>query len=290
MQKAMSVLIFIKDLVVATFSQMASLFGGIVLFGLLINFVSQLTFKSLEKSFGRRGVYFVAWLGTPIHELGHALFCLIFTHKITEIQFFKPDPVTGTLGYVNHQWNRSNPWQVLGNFFIGIGPVILGCVALFAAFYFLIPDSSNAWDCISIMVNEGEQDYSIGTLLTIIGSSALAMVKLVFTISNLISWKFWLFGYISICIASNIRLSLSDIKGALSGLGCVILPFLAINFLGLISGFGGEKFIPLMASSLGVVYSILILALVMALLGFVLTYFISATYVKIKRGDILNPL
>jgi len=290
MQKTMPVLIFIKDLVVATFSQMASLFGGIVLFGLLINFISQLTFKSLERSFGRKGVYFVAWLGTPIHELGHAVFCLIFTHKITEIQFFRPDPVTGTLGYVYHQWNRSNPWQVLGNFFIGIGPVILGCVALFATFYFLIPNSSHAWDSILIRINEGDQHYSIGTYLAIIGSSALTMVKLVFTISNLISWRFWVFGYISICIASNIRLSLSDIKGALSGLGCVILPFLVINFVGLVSGFGGEKFMPLMASSLGAIYSLLILALVMVLLGFVLTYFVSATYVKIKRGYLLNPL
>ena len=286
----MTVLIFIKDLVVATFSQLASLFGGIVLFGLMINFISQLTFKSLERSFGSKGVYFVAWLGTPIHELGHAIFCLIFTHKITDIQFFKPDPLTGKLGYVHHRWNPSNPWQVLGNFFIGIGPVILGCVALFTAFYFLILDSSHAWDSMLIKVTEGEQDYSIGTFLTIIVSSALTTVKLVFAISNVISWRFWVFAYISLCIASNIRLSLSDIKGASSGLGCVILPFIIMNFVGLVSSLSGEKFIPLMASSLGVVYSILILALVMALLGFVLTYFISATYVKMKRGNILNPL
>ena len=290
MQKTMLVLIFIKELVVATFIQMASLFGGVVIFGVLINFISQLTSKSLERSFGRKGVYFVAWLGTPVHELGHAIFCLAFAHKITDIQFFRPDPLTGTLGYVHHKWNCSNPWQVLGNFFIGIGPLILGCVALFATFYFLIPDSSHAWDSILVRVNEGEQDYSIGTFMTIIGSSALAMVKLVFTVSSLTSWRFYVFGYISICIASNISLSLSDIKGALSGLGYVILPFLAINFVGLVSSFGGERFMPLMASSLGAIYSLLILALVMVLLMFVLTYFLSAIYVKITRGYLLNPL
>ena len=74
----------------------------------------------------------MAWLGTPIHELGHALFCVIFRHRITKIEFFKPDPVSGTLGYVEHKWNRHNLWQVLGNFFIGVGPVILGCAVLFA--------------------------------------------------------------------------------------------------------------------------------------------------------------
>ena len=121
----MDALIFIKDLLLATLGQMATLFLGFFIFGLLIHFVSQLMFKSLVIAFGRFGAYFVAWLGTPVHELGHALFCLIFFHRIETIKFFEPDPVTGTLGYVTHTWSRKNPWQVLGNFFIGVGPVLL---------------------------------------------------------------------------------------------------------------------------------------------------------------------
>jgi len=285
----MSILGFIRDLIIATFSQMVSLFGGIVLFGLLIHFISRLSFETLVRAFGRKGTYLVAWLGTPIHELGHAIFCLIFAHKITDIAFFKPDPLTGTLGYVYHKWNRSNPWQLLGNFFIGIGPIILGCVALLATFYFLIPKSSQAWDSILILVNEVDQDNSIGSYLAILGGSAFLMLKVVFTLSNLTDWKFWVFFYVSICIASNIRLSPSDLKGALSGLGCVILPFLVINLLGLLSGLGSDKFFPLTASSLGVVFGLFVLALVMALLGFVLTYVVCATYIKVRRGYLLKP-
>ena len=285
----MSVLGFIKDLIIATFSQMASLFAGLFLFGLLIHFISQLTFKSLEKSFGSKGTYFVAWLGTPIHELGHAIFCVIFMHKIVEIEFFKPDPLTGTLGYVYHKWNRSNPWQVLGNFFIGIGPVILGSIALFATFYFLVPNSHQVWDYILVKASEVDKSYSIGSYLTILKGSAFVMARLIFTISNLSSWRFWVFCYLSICVASNIRLSLSDIKGTLSGFGCVILLFLLVNLFGLIAGLGGERFFPITASSLGIVYSLFMLALIMVLLGFVLTYFISAAYIKVRRGYILNP-
>ena len=285
----MPVLVFIKELVVATFSQMASLFAGVFFFGLLIHFISQLTFKSLERSFGRTGTYLVAWLGTPIHELGHALFCVIFMHKIVEIEFFKPDPLTGTLGYVYHKWNRSNPWQVLGNFFIGIGPVILGCVVLFVTFYFLIPNSYQVWDYIIARVKEIDSSYSVGSYFEILGGSSFAMTKLIFTISNLTSWSFWIFCYLSICVASNIRLSLSDVKGALSGFGCIVLPFLLINFLALIIDLSSVKFFPFIASSLGVVYSIFVLALTMVLLGFIVTYLVSATYVKIKRGYLLNP-
>jgi len=285
----MTVLLFIKDLVLATLGQMASLFAGIFIFGLLIHFISQLTFKSLEKSFGSKGVYFVAWLGTPIHELGHALFCLIFFNKIDDIKFFKPDPVTGTLGYVYHKWNPKNPWHVLGNFFIGVGPVILGCAVLFAIFYFLIPDSSRVWNSINVGVSEIDSSSPVASYLTAFQGSALAIVRLIFTISNLSSWQFWVFLYLSICVASNIRLSWVDIKGSLSGLGCIVLPFFLINLTCLLTGYSNEEFFPYTASLLGAVYSLLILALIVALIGFVLIYLLSAVYFRLRYKSILNP-
>jgi hypothetical protein len=285
----MTALVFIKDLLVATFSQMASLFAGVFIFGLLIHFISQLTFNSLEKSFGRRGVYFVAWLGTPIHELGHAIFCVIFLHKITGIGFFKPDPLTGRLGYVSHTWNRASPWQVLGNFFIGIGPVILGCAALFALFYLLVPDSHRAWDSITAMVKEVDSGTSVGSYFRVLGDSSLALAGLIFTAPNLASWQFWLFLYLAICIASNTRLSPADMKGALAGLGCIVLPFLLLNLIGLLVGSGSEEFFPFTASSLGVVYSIFILALIMVVMGFVLVYVIAAVNYRLQYRSFLNP-
>jgi len=285
----MTALVFIKDLVVATLSQMASLFAGVFIFGLLIHFISQLTFKSLERSFGSKGVYFVAWLGTPIHELGHALFCIIFLHRIVEIKFFKPDPLTGTLGYVSHTWSKTNPWAVLGNFFIGIGPVILGCAVLFTTFYFLIPNSSQVWDSIIFEVSEIGEGQSMGSYWAVFQSSSLALVKIIFKFSNLAGWQFWVFIYLSICVASNIRLSLSDIKGSLSGLGCIVLIFLLINFLGLITGFGSEKFFPFTASSLGVVYSLFILALIVVLMGFIVIYSVSAAFFRLRYQATLNP-
>jgi hypothetical protein len=285
----MPVLLFIEDLVLATLGQMASLFAGIFIFGLLIHFISQFTFKSLEKSFGSKGVYFVAWLGTPIHEMGHALFCLIFFHKIDDIKFFKPDPVTGTLGYVSHRWNRANPWQVLGNFFIGIGPVILGCAVLFGLFYFLIPDSSRVWDSINVSIGDIDTSLSIGNYLSVFQGSVLAIIRLIFTFANLSGWQFWVFLYLSICVASNIRLSLADIKGSLSGLGCIVLPFLLLNLICLLTGYSSENFFPYTASTLGVIYSLLILALIMVLVGFILIYLLSAAYFRLRYKSILNP-
>src|SRR4030067_2216374 len=175
----MSFLIFIKDLLLATLAQMASLFLGIFIFGLLIQFISQLSFKSLGNAFGPGGTYLVAWLGTPGHELGHALFCLIFGHKIEEIRFFKPDKDTGTLGFVYHTWNPKNPWHVLGNFFIGIGPVVLGCAVLFALFYFLIPGSSRVWDSVIASVNSLGAGAAIGDYFAVFRESITLIINII---------------------------------------------------------------------------------------------------------------
>ncbi len=285
----MTVLIFIKDLLLATLGQMASLFAGLFIFGLLIQFISQLTFKSLVKAFGSGGVYLVAWLGTPLHELGHALFCVIFGHSIQEIKFFQPDPVTGTLGYVSHKWNPRNPWHVLGNFFIGVGPMILGSAVLFALFYFLIPDSPRVWDSVIISVGGIDKGTAVGNYFSVFWDSTLAIVRLIFTPDNLSAWQFWLFLYLSICVASNIRLSWADAKGSLSGLGCIVLPFLLMNLVFLLIGNNGNEFFPFTASWLGAVYGVLILALIMVLIGFVLIYLLSAIYYRLRFNAFLNP-
>jgi hypothetical protein len=276
-------------LLIATFTQMAVLFGGVFLFGMVINVFSQMTFRSIEKSFWSKGTYVVAWLGTPIHELGHALFCILFGHTIEDMQLFKPDPISGTLGYVYHKWNRANPYHVLGNLFIGIGPVLLGCSVLFALFYFLIPDSSLVWNSILARITEVDTSYSVIDYLRVIGSSAFTMIGVIFNPANFGGWRLWVFVYLSICVASNIRLSLADIKGSISGLAYLILIFLLINLLGIVHIIGQDRLFQAAASFLGIAYSLLIVALVMSILGFLLVYLITSIYTKITRGYFLNP-
>jgi len=72
-------------------------------------------------------------------------------------------------------------------------------------------------------------------------------------------------------------------------LGCIVLIFLLINFLGLITGFGSEKFFPFTASSLGVVYSLFILALIVVLMGFIVIYSVSAAFFRLRYQATLNP-
>lgn len=286
----MTILIFIKDFLIATLGQLVSLFLGIFIFGLLIQCISQMSFKSLANAFGVGGTYIVAWLGTPIHELGHAFFCLIFGHKISDIRFFKPDQNTGTLGYVYHKWNPKNPWHVTGNFFIGIGPMILGSAVLFTLFYFLIPGSAGIWESISSGVKAAGEAPSFMSYLSVFKDSALAILNIIFMSSKPELWQFWIFLYLSICIASNVRLSWADIKSSLSGLGCIIIPVFILNLVLMLVGKDSGIFLPYTASVLGIIYSLLIFSLVMALIGFLFIYVISAVFYWLRYRSLLNPI
>ncbi len=280
---------FVLELLIATLGQIIYLFGGMFLFGLVIHFISHATFTTLARAFGNKGTYAVAWLGTPIHELGHAFFCVVFAHRINRIEFFKPDPATGTLGYVSHSWNRSNPYQVLGNLFIGIGPIIIGSALLLGLFYLFIPNANLAWDEILASAATVNGAQPAGSYLLILGNSLLTMVRLLFTAENLTSWQFWVFIYLAVCIASNVRLSFSDIKGSLPGLAIIVIVFLIINLVVGLIGSGSEHAFLFMAPFIAVIYSLLMLALSMVIIGFIITYLVSAAYVYIKYKQIVKP-
>ncbi len=103
--------------------------GAIVLCGLGIS-LCRTWFLQLLGRPGRGVVLATSIIGTPIHELGHALMCLLFGHRITRMRLWSPASTDGTLGSVTHQYSKRNPYQVLGLLFIGVGPILLGAAVL----------------------------------------------------------------------------------------------------------------------------------------------------------------
>ena len=108
--------------------------------GVILRYANRSTSVSLMRTMGRKGVFVTAWLGTPVHELAHAAMCVVFGHRVTELKLFSPDEQTGTLGYCKHSYNKKNPYHVIGNFFIGIAPVISGLAAVYLLMTLLSPN------------------------------------------------------------------------------------------------------------------------------------------------------
>jgi hypothetical protein len=115
--------------------------GSLILVGLVLGLLENRANFYIQGAFGRKGILVTAWIGTPVHELGHLLMCYVFRHKITKFKLFSRKAKDGTLGYVNHGWNPKSLYQNIGNFFIGMGPIFSGTAALIIGMYLMLPDS-----------------------------------------------------------------------------------------------------------------------------------------------------
>jgi len=184
--------------------------------GLLISILNKLFFKVVKSP---RLQHITGIIGTPIHELSHAFFCIVFRHKITEMKLFQIDEETGVLGYVRHEYNKRSIYQRLGCFFIGVAPILIGSLVITLLLRFF---------CVSLFMQ-----FSVITDILAINSSNVGvliaglaqMMQLFFVFALNPMW--WLYIVIAGMMAQHMTLSLSDIKsGIIGGIVFFILIFL----------------------------------------------------------------
>ena len=160
---------------------------------IIVAFIMQLLSNSIRKSLasllGIQGYIYLTCPGVMVHEIGHALFCIIFRHKIIDMKLFSPE-ADGTLGYVNHSYKPKSFYQRIGNFFIGTGPVWFGIVMLYLVSWLLLPNEMSISDFFSADFWSRWQSYC------------------------------WL--YLILTISSHVTLSQPDLAGASRGAGVLV--------------------------------------------------------------------
>lgn len=306
MENINTILDFLKLVVFTTFSQLFWLLGLLFVFGLLLYVFARFTRVTYVKSAGyKMDIIFTGWIGTPVHELGHAIFCLLFGHKIVEMKLYSPNSDDGTLGYVNHAYNPGSTYQKIGNFFIGVGPIIFGSVVLYALLYYLVPNMQEVFRNIesqSGSLIKGVQGEYTG-LVSSLGATTKETLISLFNTSNFSDYRFWIFIYISICVASHMELSPPDIKGAKGGLISLIIFFLVLNLIilgieaaGFSHYFGNwwqyvklENYATSINKVLGTLGSLFVFATIISGLNFVVTYILMSVYNIIRGKGLINP-
>ena len=122
------------------FSKLLGLILGVfIVCGFAVRFFSR-AFSRLLGSGSSEIFDVTSIIGTPIHELGHALMCILFAHKITRIRLWSPDHPNGVYGFVEHTYNKRNPWARLGCLLIGLGPILSGLGVTVLMLWLCFPD------------------------------------------------------------------------------------------------------------------------------------------------------
>lgn len=297
---------FLKQVVFTTFSQLTWLLGLLFVFGFILYLLARFTRTTYAKTTGATlDIFVTGWIGTPIHELGHALFCVLFRHTISEVKLYSPDSEDGTLGYVNHSFDPQSTYQKIGNFFIGIGPIVFGTLVMYALLYYLVPNTHDVFSSIkaqgNVLVKSVHGEFT--GILSSLWRTTLSTIETLFKKSNFFDYKFWIFLYLSVCISSHMELSPPDIKGAWRGLLSLVLFFLIINLIilgleatGVSVHFGNwwhyvkmENYASAINKWVGTFGALFIFATIISGINFIVTYFLLTIYSLVKGRGMFSP-
>ena len=217
---------FVWELARAVLIQLAGVFGIFFLLGFILSKLQQATQRAYFHSVGWKGILWTGWLGTPVHELGHLLFAVLFGHQIRSVRWFAPNESTGELGSVEHAYNPASLYQRIGNFFIGAAPMIVGSIALGLLAYYMLPGGS--WLLKPI-------PFSFAALNAVLGIGKWLFIGFI-SIFSFTSISFWIFVYLTFCIASHLAPSKADQRQMWSGFGWLVAVIAIINAILLFAG------------------------------------------------------
>ncbi len=207
---------FVK-IVTQSLLQFGLIFGLMIAGGALLTFLSRLTNNAFKQfMFPNFGMYAFGWIGVPVHEFCHAFFCRLFLHDVKKVKWFDPSGKGGAHGYVMHEYHPWNPYHRIGQFFIGVGPVLLGPLILALLFYAMVPASRGIFQPAGVTWASALQ---VGALL----------VKSIANKATLTSLWFYLFLYLAVCISSQMELSGADLKQAMNGIVPLFLLLALVN-------------------------------------------------------------
>ena len=245
------------------------LLAPFVAFALVIHWLERITEGRLAERFGWKSVLWTGWLGTPIHELSHALMCWVFRHKVKEIALFEPDQKSGRLGYVLHTFDPRNRFQRVGNLFIGIAPLIGGSIALAVLLWMFYPEAARGAIEFSGQDAEGDAiQKSLGIVSTVLSE--------VVNIKNFVTIRFWVFIYLVLCVGTHMAPSPSDYEGASNGVFIFGGLLIASVFVLAIAGVDSQRMVDTMVRTMGPLFAIFGLTVVLCSIAAIIVYAVTA--------------
>ena len=212
---------------------------AILVFGGIFSIIEKKNSRNIYRVFGRRGLIITGMLGTVVHEFSHMAFCLIFRHKIEEFALFRPlkSRYDGIMGYVNHSCDRHSIYQNIGNFFIGIAPIIFGTSFLIFSMAIILPDNfRNIMEAFNLYMTYMSQIKSPGDAINTYISIILTMLSNLSPLKQSSFIRYIIFIYVMFSITSHMDLSKEDLKNSQTGFFAFFIFLFIVNFICLLVG------------------------------------------------------
>lgn len=186
--------------------------GMIVLCGLAVEGCYRLCFRLVGRRQGRGLWFATSFLGTPIHELGHALMCFLFGHRVEKMRLF---PNRRGVALVQHTYNRKNPWATMGNLFIGVGPIFTGLAVILAVLTVVYPASLEHFYAVGDASGAGVIELLLDRMWQLLQGLLFEATRPVWVRVVAIAVLF--------SVTLHVRLSTADIRGMLRGLPAYLI-------------------------------------------------------------------
>lgn len=255
---------YLQTVLTSFITQVLWILIPVIVFGFLISFCNRNFYKSVGDKV-KPICYATGFIGTPIHELSHAVMCLIFGHKIKEIKLFQVGSADGTLGYVTHVYNKKNLYHRVGNFFIGIAPIYLGSLFLIFLMWVLVPTMSlDIFSHLSELTTEFDSNQ-VSVILTMFGTF----------FTHFANPLWWVYVVLGLAVSLHMTLSKADIEGSKEGIIALILVFFVVN---LALGFSSTA--SMVATSYVTFAGMLIILIMLLALMFVFCLMIIAVIIR----------
>ena len=244
--------------------------GATVICGLAVSLCRSLFIRMMGRGFGRGIVMATSIVGTPIHESGHALMCVLFGHRITDMSLWQPLSDDGNLGYVTHAYRKKNPYHVLGNLFIAVGPIFSGLAVITVALRMGFPDAFADYTASAAgLAASGQSEFRL------LGEGLDMIPRILRELTDegraVPLWGQILSLAVILSVSQHISLSTADIRGGFTALplyGALILVLTAV------CGLLGQSAMDAVSSALrlfsGYMTALLTVALVASLLQLIL--------------------
>jgi hypothetical protein len=274
-----------------TFQIAISMFGLMFLIGLALYLLARFSRNTFAKTLGPRAeVFLTAWIGTPVHELGHAFFCLLFGHKIKSVKLFTPNSKDGSLGIVEHSFNKKNLYHRIGGFFIGAGPVVFGSLVILALLHFLMPQGKQI---IATLQSDSlalhQADASIPAYLRMVFEGLWTVGASMFSAENFNKWQFWLFLYLTMAIATHMELSPADLKEMAIGFLFIFLIMYIVTLIYSLILSGATNLLLYTVPMIAYLNQFLFFALMLSSIYFATTYLLISVFTLMLKQKLVNP-